>query len=158
VCVQNLCKYGVLVRPSSLLYLAKIPNVVLTMSIWIYIFVAYGIEILHGRVPCRLHLALHWVNALASFLGPWYGMWYLQTDPGGGTRLKPLPPRVLPRFTVPALRCPQAAPCCVLQHRNCVLFVPRYLVFLADGCRLQASSRCCLAWGLGFRAGREEAT
>jgi hypothetical protein len=27
---------------------------------------------------------LHWGNCLASFVGPWYGMWYLQTDPGGG--------------------------------------------------------------------------
>ena len=85
MCAQNLCKYGVLVRPSSLLYLAKIPNVVLTMSIWIYICAAYGIELLNGRIPCRLHQGLHWANALASFLGPWYGMWYLQTDPGGGT-------------------------------------------------------------------------
>jgi len=48
---QNLVKYGVLVRPSSILLLAKIPNVVLALSIWIYLFAAYGIETLHGRVP-----------------------------------------------------------------------------------------------------------
>ena len=82
--MQNLVKYGVLVRPSSILYLAKVPNVVLTMSIWIYIFAAYGIECLHNRVPKVLYQTLHWLNAFASFLGPWYGMWYLQTDPGGG--------------------------------------------------------------------------
>ena len=84
---QNLCKYGVLVQPSSLLYLAKIPNVVLTLSIWIYIFAAYGIEMMRGHLPAPLHLSLHWTNAVASFLGPWYGMWYLQTDPGGGKLL-----------------------------------------------------------------------
>jgi hypothetical protein len=48
---QNLVKYGVLVRPSSILLLAKIPNVMLAMSIWIYIFAAYAVETLHGRVP-----------------------------------------------------------------------------------------------------------
>jgi len=48
---QNLVKYGVLVRPSSILLLAKIPNVMLAMSIWIYIFTAYAIETLHGQVP-----------------------------------------------------------------------------------------------------------
>ena len=31
-----------------------------------------------------MHWSLHWINAVAAFLGPWYGMWYLQTDPGGG--------------------------------------------------------------------------
>eukprot|EP00802_Teleaulax_amphioxeia_P009995 Tamp_10020.p1 GENE.Tamp_10020~~Tamp_10020.p1 ORF type:complete len:534 (-),score=131.92 Tamp_10020:436-2037(-) len=84
IVIQNLVKYGVLVRPSSILLLAKIPNVVLALSIWIYLFAAYGIETLHGRVPGPVYSTLHWLNCLASFLGTWYGMWYLQTDPGGG--------------------------------------------------------------------------
>ena len=82
--IQNIVKYGILVRPSSILYLAKIPNVVLTMSIWLYIFLAYAIEMLQGKLPVSFVYTLHWLNATASFLGPWYGMWYLQTDPGGG--------------------------------------------------------------------------
>ena len=84
VVIQNLLKYGVLVRPSSILHLARVPNVLLTCSIWLYIFAAYAIERLHGVVSAPVHWSLHWVNAVASFLGPWYGMWYLQTDPGGG--------------------------------------------------------------------------
>jgi len=84
IVIQNLIKYGVLVRPSSILYLAKVPNVVLTMSIWIYIFVAYAIEMTHALVPRSVFFAMHWLNALGSFFGPWYGMWFLQTDPGGG--------------------------------------------------------------------------
>jgi len=55
---QNLIKYGVLVRPSSILYLAKVPNVVLTMSIWIYIFVAYAIEMTHALVPRSVFFAV----------------------------------------------------------------------------------------------------
>jgi diacylglycerol O-acyltransferase-1 len=84
IVIQNLCKYGVLVRPSSILYLLKMPNIMLTMSIWIYIFAAYGIEMLHGIIPAPIVLTMHFLNACASFLGPWYGMWLLQTDPGGG--------------------------------------------------------------------------
>ena len=53
VVIQNLLKYGVLVRPSSILHLARVPNVLLTCSIWLYIFAAYAIERLHGVVSAR---------------------------------------------------------------------------------------------------------
>jgi diacylglycerol O-acyltransferase-1 len=84
IVIQNLLKYGVLVQPSNILYLAKVPNVVLTVSIWLYIFLAYAIEMLHGVVPAKVFFSLHWMNAAAAFFGPWYGIWCLQTDPGGG--------------------------------------------------------------------------
>ncbi|EKX39945.1 hypothetical protein GUITHDRAFT_113937 [Guillardia theta CCMP2712] len=84
IVIQNLYKYGLLINPWHITHLGKSDNVCLAFSLWFYVFVAYGIEKLHGYVYSPIIKALHWTNAIASFVVPWYAIWYFRTDPSGG--------------------------------------------------------------------------